>query len=111
MPEKMPVITPPSSLPEEQATTKPQAQAYLRDTCPRCNSTDLAAGYLVDFGDKFNYVYLAPRRLSLSRLRNLFRPYRNLTKVDANICRDCGMVILQINIQEFAETEERFGRS
>lgn len=111
MPEssKLLPVVPPPSLPEENPTGV--VMTMRRWGCPRCGSHDLAAGYVVDQGDEFHHVYLAPRRLKLSRLRNMLRPQRHLTKVDADVCRNCGMVILQINIQEFMDAEERFGRS
>ncbi len=109
MTDKSPPLAPPPSLPEEQAN--PVIVVRPRWICPRCGSDDLAAGYLVDYSDKFQNVYLAPRRLKIKRLRNLLRPFRNLTKVDADICRNCGMVILEVNTEEFEEAERRFGRS
>lgn len=106
--KSLPVVPPPS-LPEENPSHA--GGTAKRWGCPRCGSHDLAAGYVVDQGEEFHHVYLAPRRLKLRRLRNMLRPQRYLTKVDADVCRNCGMVILQINIQDFMDTEERFGRS
>ena len=75
-------------------------------------STDLASAYLVDFGGKsFDNVYLAPKNLTLKKLMNLLRPFnRALVKVDADTCRECGMVILEVNTDEFGDSEERFGK-
>lgn len=106
--QKPPPVSAPPSLPE--SNTGP-VSPIARWVCPRCGSDDLGAGYLIDFGAKFDYIYLAPRRLRLRKLRNMFRPFKNLTKVDADICRNCGMVILEVNTDEFAEAEEKFGRS
>lgn len=109
MTDKAPPLPPPPSLPEESPHTT--ANVARRWVCPRCGSDDLAAGYLVDYGEKFQHVYLAPRRLKIKKLRNIMRPFRNLTKVDADVCRNCGMVILEVNTDEFGEAEERFGKS
>ncbi len=108
MTEKTPPLPPPPSLPEESPGATRVSRRWV---CPRCGSDDLAAAYLVDYGEKFQHVYLAPRRLKIKKLRNILRPFRSLTKVDADVCRECGMVILEVNTNEFAEAEERFGRS
>ena len=101
-------LSPPPLLPEERKSVARMGASWV---CPRCGSEDLGAGYLVDYGEKFQHIYLAPRRLKIKRLRNFLRPFRNLTKVDADICRNCGMVILEVNTDEFEEAEQRFGRS
>lgn len=104
----LPLSPPP--LPEEDTATSP-LRMNRRWVCPRCGSDDLASAYMVDYGEGFQNVYLAPRRLKLKRLRNLLRPFKHLTKVDADVCRTCGMVILEVNTEEFEESEEKFGRS
>lgn len=106
--QSSPPLSPPPSLPEE---TGPIVHLKHRWVCPRCGADDLAAGYLVDYGEKFQHIYLAPRRLKFKRLRHMLRPFRNLTKVNADVCRNCGMVILEVDTEEFEEAEERFGRS
>jgi hypothetical protein len=108
MSEKLPAIVPPPHLPEE---SQPVSSIDRRFACPRCGSEDQGAGYLVDYGDHFRHIYLAPRRLRIGRLRNLLRPHRHLTKVLADVCRNCGMVILEVNTDEFEAAERRFGRS
>ncbi len=107
-PQKPPPVSAPASLPE--SNTGP-VSPVARWVCPRCGSDDLGAGYLIDFSDKFDYIYMAPRRLRLRKLRNMLRPFKHLTKVDADICRNCGMVILEVNTDDFAEAEEKFGHS
>lgn len=101
-------VSPPPSLPE--STQQTNISPLRHWVCPRCGSEDLASGYLVDYGEKFQHVYLAPRRLRLKRLRSLLRPFRYLVQVDADVCRNCGMVILEINTEDFADAEVRFGR-
>ncbi|PJF43827.1 MAG: hypothetical protein CUN55_07070 [Phototrophicales bacterium] len=105
-----PTVSPPPSLPEDTRTTG-AVRFHRRWECPRCGSDDLASAYLLDYGDGFQPVYLAPRRLKIKRLRNFLRPFKHLTKVDADVCRTCGMVILEVNTEEFEEAEKRFGRS
>lgn len=102
-------LSPPPSLPEGH--TGPMMSAVARWVCPRCGSDDLGAAYLVDYGERFQHVYLAPRRLKFKKLRNMLRPFRNLTKVDADVCRNCGMVILEVSTEDFADAEDRYGRS
>ncbi len=104
-------VAPPPSLPEETQSSG-HIGIHRRWECPRCGSDDLASAYLLDHSDSgFQHVYLAPRRLKIKRLRNFFRPFKHLTKVDADVCRNCGMVILEVNTEEFEEAEERFGHS
>lgn len=109
MSEKRPVLIPPPSLPEAQKEETASMQRW--NVCPRCGSEDVGGGYLIDYGDKFTNVYLAPLRLKLSKLRNLWRPYRHLIKVYADVCRNCGMVVLEVDTDEFVAAEQRFGRS
>jgi len=104
-----PPVAPPPSLPEA-GDEKRDSTLSISLVCPRCGSDDLASGYLVDYGEKFQNVFLAPRLLRLRKLRNMLRPFRNLVKVDADVCRRCGMVILEVNTDDFADAEERFGR-
>lgn len=101
-------VAPPPTLPEAQ-TTGPRS-AVVSWACPRCGSNDLGAAYVIDYSGKFDHIYLAPRRLTLRKLRNMFRPFRHLTRVDADVCRNCGMVILEVNTGDFDEAERRYGR-
>ncbi|NJL95910.1 MAG: hypothetical protein HC915_20360 [Anaerolineae bacterium] len=78
--------------------------------CPRCGSTDLASTYLVDYSEQFSNIYLAPKSLTLRRLNRLLRPFKALTKVYADTCRNCGMVILGVNTEDLEEAERRFGK-
>ena len=107
--KKAPPVAVPPSLPETSSTGP--ISPVIQWVCPRCGSNDLGAGYLIDYSGKFDYIYLAPRRLKFRKLRNMLRPFRNLTKVDADVCRNCGMVILEINTEDFKEAEAKFGRS
>lgn len=100
-----PPVAPPPVLPESQTTS-----VSTHWGCPRCGSDNLTSGYLVDYGEKFQNVYLAPRRLKLKKLRTMLRPFRHLVKVDADVCRNCGMVILEVNTDDFEEAEERFSK-
>jgi RNA polymerase subunit RPABC4/transcription elongation factor Spt4 len=78
--------------------------------CPRCGSTDIGAGYLIDYSDKFRQLELAPRSLKLSRIGRLLRPFRRLIPVNARICRECGAVTLEVDPNDFADAEQRYGR-
>jgi uncharacterized protein (DUF983 family) len=107
MSEKVPPVTPPASVPEGRGPISPRAQWG----CPRCGSTDLASTYLVDYSESFGNIYLAPKGLTLRKLNGWFsRPFRTLTKVYADTCRNCGMVILEVNTEDLAVAEKRFGR-
>ncbi|KAB2903405.1 MAG: hypothetical protein F9K27_12920 [Anaerolineae bacterium] len=106
IPTNKPPLVAPVSVPEGHGPISPRTQW----ACPRCGSTDLASTYLVDYSDNFGNVYLAPKGLRLRKLRRLFRPFKALTVVYADTCRNCGMVILEVNTEDLAEAERRFGR-
>src|SRR5262245_8717553 len=38
--------------------------------CVRCGSKNLAKGYIVDYGDKFEQVHFAPKRITLKWLNS-----------------------------------------
>jgi hypothetical protein len=67
----------------------------------------LAHGLIVDYGDKFEQVRFAPRRISLAWLNSLFnlRPWTQLIKLDAVACRDCGAVTMEINPADLRRAE------
>ncbi len=102
-----PTVVPPPSVPE----AGPYAPgSYRHWQCPRCGSPDLASAYLIDYSDKFRQLQLAPRALKLRKITRLLRPFRRMVNVSAQVCRNCGLVMLEVNPEEFAEAEERFGR-
>ncbi len=79
--------------------------------CPRCGSNDLASAYLIDYSfDKFRQLRLVPKALKLRRLTRMLRPFKNMVNVSAQVCRDCGLVMLEVNPEEFRDAEERYGR-
>ena len=77
--------------------------------CVRCGSTNIAKGYVVDYGDKFEQVHFAPKRITLNWLNSLFnlRPWRGLAKLNAEACRDCGAVLLVVEPEELRRAERR----
>ena len=77
--------------------------------CVRCGSKNLADGYIIDYGDKFEQVHFAPKRVTLRFLNSLraLRPWRSLAKLDAVACRDCGAVLLTVKPDELRRAEQR----
>jgi len=77
--------------------------------CVRCGSTHLAQGYIVDYGERFEQVHFAPKRVKLGWLNSLLalRPWRALAKLDAVACRDCGAVLLTVRPDELRRAEHR----
>ena len=75
--------------------------------CVRCGSTNLADGYIVDYGDRFEQIHFAPKRITLRWLNSLraLRPWRSLAKVGAVACRDCGAVLLTVTPEELRRAE------
>lgn len=100
-------IAPPISIPEAGPT---MSTAVLQRRCPRCGEVDLGSAYLIDYSDKFRQLQLAPKALKLGRISRLLRPFRSLVKVNAQVCRTCGAVTLEVNPEEFEELEHRYGR-
>jgi uncharacterized protein (DUF983 family) len=100
-----PMVAPPVSIPEGGTTAR-----LFQWQCPRCGSTDLASAYLIDYSDKFRHLQLAPKALKLGKIGRLLRPFRQLVKVNAQVCRDCGAVTLEVDPDEFTEAERKYGR-
>ncbi len=100
-------VAPPASIPEAGTTAR---SAAFQWQCPRCGSTDLASAYLIDYSDKFRHLQLAPKALKLGRIGRLLRPFRQLVKVNAQVCRDCGALTLEVDPDEFIEAERKYGR-
>jgi hypothetical protein len=111
-----PVTTTPDELPEPVPTVNPTAEpmphveySYSRENfrCVRCGSTNLAEGYIVDYGDKFEKIHFAPQRVALKWLNSFlaWRPWRNLAALDAVACRDCGAVLLTVQPDELRRAE------
>lgn len=104
-----PVVTP--AAPEDPHSVHDASKGYQpeRNVCVRCGSTNLARGYVVDYGEKFRQVHFAPRRITLGRLNSLLNlmPFRSLAKLDAVACRDCGAVLLTVDPAELRRAEHR----
>ena len=100
-------VAPPISIPEGGSARPTPLHPWL---CPRCGSTDLASAYLIDYSDKFRQLQLAPRALKLSRISRMLRPFKRLVNVGAQVCRHCGAITLEVNPDEFAEVERKYGR-
>ena len=105
--QKPPTITPPVSIPEAGGTA---ISPIIQWRCERCNSVDLGSAYLIDYSDKFRQLQLAPRGLKLPKIARFLRPFRQLIRVNAQVCRNCGAVMLEVDPEEFVEAERRFGR-
>ncbi len=77
--------------------------------CVRCGSKNLAQGYLIDYGDKFEQIRFAPKRVSLKWLNSILalRPWRSLAKCNAVACRDCGAVLITVEPEELRRAERR----
>lgn len=108
-----PEIREPESFPEIENLPAPPAPTvefqYRPEqfVCVRCGSRNLTRGMIVDYGEKFEQVRFAPRRLSLAWLNSLFnlRPWRALARLDAVACRDCGAVLLTVDPAELRRAE------
>src|ERR1700690_654006 len=64
--------------------------------CVRCGSMNVARGYVLDYGDKFEQIRFAPIRITLRWLNSVraLHPWRSLVKWNAEACGDCGAGLL-----------------
>jgi hypothetical protein len=118
-PQYFPEVREPLGEPELSASASPAAPApmpHVEHTyspaafvCVRCGSTNLAHGYIVDYGEKFEQIRFAPKRITLKWLNSILalRPWRSLAKVSAEACRDCGAVLLVVEPDELRRAERR----
>jgi hypothetical protein len=89
----MPVPPPPAPMPPGG----PRPQPYGPGRCPRCGGEDLTRGLLLTYDSRFRPAYYKPGRLSFFRLNSLLRPFKRLAQVEALACRQCGMVLFQVD--------------
>ena len=111
-PEHFPEVG--AKLSEPEAVSAPEPMPHVEHTystkdfaCVRCGSKNLANGYIVDYGDRFEQIHFAPKRITLRWLNSLraLRPWRSLAKLDAVACRDCGAVLLTVDPSELRRAE------
>jgi hypothetical protein len=100
----MPPATATAQMPHVEHSYSPE-----RFACIRCGSKNLAPGYIIDYGDKFEQIHFAPKRVSLRWLNSLLalRPWRSLAKLGAVACRDCGAVLITVDPEELRHAERR----
>ncbi|PJF30490.1 MAG: hypothetical protein CUN51_07505 [Candidatus Thermofonsia Clade 1 bacterium] len=108
-PDPIAPLPPPPSY-ESPAPSLPVTHFYQpeRFACLRCGSTNLARGYIVEFGgQRFEQARFAPRRVPLKWLNSLFnlRPWRKLLRLEAIACRDCGAVLLTVDPEALRRVE------
>lgn len=86
-------------------------QAAQPGSCPRCGATDFGQGTLVGYDGQTKYrpAQFKPAGLSFFRLHNALRPRRKLAQVEAQVCRRCGLVMFQVNVDKLAKVEGRGG--
>ena len=92
-----------------QATRPAVPQPAGVGVCPRCGGADFGKGGLVTYGTRFRPAYYRPSRFSLRRLHNALFPFRNLVEVEAQVCRACGLVLLQVDTERLEQIERRSG--
>src|ERR1041385_6470199 len=87
----------------------PHADLSGEFVCLRCGSRDMAVGYIIDYGDKFQQIHFAPIRITLRWLNSIraLHPWRSLAKINAEACRNCGTVMLVIDPEELRRAERR----
>jgi len=111
------------SLPEEPAAEparlpaatvaeiRPSATAphFRTDHCPRCGYADFGAGTVIAYNGGFHPAYFKPARLTFRHLSWMWRPFRAIVELEAQVCRQCGLVMLQVNTDRLRQVEKRSG--
>ncbi len=77
--------------------------------CPRCGSTDFGSGSVITYGTRFRPAYFKPAGLSMGRLHRALRPFRRLVEVEAQVCRVCGLLIMQVDTAQLDKIEHQSG--
>ena len=104
-PEVPPAAAEPPPLPHVEHSYSP-----AKFVCVRCGSDNIGQGTLVDFtGTKFENVRFAPKRITLRFLNSLraLTPFRSLLPIAAEVCRDCGAILLTVDPDELRQRERR----
>lgn len=104
-PPSMAVPPAPAMIPHVEHSYQPE-----KFVCVRCGSSNLTRGMIVDYsGSQFEQVNFVLRRVPLNWLNSVFnfRPRRQLLKLDAVACRDCGAVLLTIDPDALRRAERR----
>lgn len=83
----------------------PRPQPYGPGRCPRCGGEELTRGLLLTYDSRFRPAYYKPGRLSFFRLNSLLRPFKRLAQVEALACRQCGMVLFQVDPDQLNRIE------
>lgn len=99
------------TLPEEPAPLADSAAAphFRTDLCPRCGYADFGAGTVITYNGGFHPAYFKPARLTFRRLSWLWRPFRAIVELEAQVCRQCGLVMLQVNTDKLRHVEKQSG--
>jgi len=98
----MPVAHQPPAI---QPLGQPRPQPYGPGRCPRCGGENLTRGLLLTYDTRFHPAYYKPGRLSFFRLNSLLRPFKRLAQVEALACRQCGMVLFQVDPDQLNRIE------
>lgn len=119
-PPTMPPATPPSLPPQAVLPPAPvqmpsfaevsAPRPFGQGVCPRCGGQTFGSGQLVtESSIDFKPAYYKPARFSLRRLRNALRPKRRLVPIEAQVCRTCGLIQFQVDVDRLEEVERRTG--
>ncbi|MBN2471878.1 MAG: hypothetical protein JXN59_14240 [Anaerolineae bacterium] len=111
-PVEVPPTPPAPAVPAESSVgpaESPVGPHFRTDVCPRCGQLDFSKGTVLSYGRDFRPAYYKPAGLSWRRLRSMLRPFRHLVEVEAQVCRHCGLVSLQVDTDALRRIEEKYG--
>jgi hypothetical protein len=105
-----PVMVPPPAVPAAAMPSPQDAQPFGAGVCARCGSHDFGSGQVIAYSSKFRPAYFKPARRSFFSLHNLLRPFRAVVELEAQVCRSCGLVMLQVDVDQLTKVEKRAGQ-
>lgn len=76
--------------------------------CPRCGSENLGKGYILFDKPNFRPAPFAPKQFTPGRARRALRVWHHTLDIEAEVCRDCGYLMLSVDPDTLQEVEKKF---
>jgi hypothetical protein len=108
LPERMIMSDAPPFPTDDDAPAQPPSLPEDKPRCVRCGSTDLGRGYILSNQPNFRPAYFAPKKFSPRRARRALRLSRNVVKIEGDVCRNCGYIMLCVNPKALEKVKKKF---